>query len=101
MTTSASTSSALKTAAFKPDRSTPSGLLPKPRTAAAQAEDGPTVERAPVRPTNPLGRHGHGSDIAYLTLFLCSPLARFVSVQVIAVDGAGSADMLRLQAGPI
>jgi NAD(P)-dependent dehydrogenase (short-subunit alcohol dehydrogenase family) len=56
---------------------------------------------APVRPTNPLGRHGHGSDIAYLTLFLCSPLARFVSGQVIAVDGAGSADMLRLQAGPI
>ena len=56
---------------------------------------------APVRPPNPLGRHGHGSDIAYLTLFLCSPLARFVSGQVIAVDGAGSADMLRLQAGPI
>ncbi|HEY4928135.1 MAG TPA: SDR family oxidoreductase [Acidimicrobiales bacterium] len=56
---------------------------------------------APARPTNPLGRHGHGSDIAYLTLFLCSPVARFISGQVIAVDGAGSADMLRLQAGPI
>jgi 2,4-dienoyl-CoA reductase [(3E)-enoyl-CoA-producing], peroxisomal len=56
---------------------------------------------APSRPTNPLGRHGHGSDVAYLALFLCSPLARFVSGQVIAVDGAGSADMLRLQAGPI
>ncbi len=41
------------------------------------------------RPTNPLGRHGHGSDVAYLALFLCSPLARFVSGQVIAVDGAG------------
>jgi len=52
-------------------------------------------------PTNPLGRHGHGSDIAYLVLFLCSPMARFVSGQVIAVDGAGATDMLRLRAGPI
>ncbi len=51
--------------------------------------------------TNPLGRHGHGSDIGYLALFLCSPVARFVSGQVIAVDGAGATDMLRLQAGPI
>ena len=53
------------------------------------------------QPTNPLGRHGHGSDVAYLALFLCSPVARFVSGQVIAVDGAGATDMLRLQAGPI
>ena len=45
------------------------------------------------RPTR-LGLHGHGSDIGYLTLFLCSPAARFVSGQVIAVDGAGSTDML-------
>ena len=56
---------------------------------------------APSTPTNPLGRHGHGSDVAYLALFLCSPAARFVSGQVIAVDGAGSADMLRMQAGLI
>jgi peroxisomal 2,4-dienoyl-CoA reductase len=53
------------------------------------------------RPKNPLGLQGHGSDIAYLTLFLCSPMARFVSGQVIAVDGAGSADALKLQAGRI
>ena len=53
------------------------------------------------RPTNPLGIQGHGSDIAYLALFLCSPAARFVSGQVIAVDGAGSTDMLRIQAGKI
>jgi len=51
--------------------------------------------------TNPLGRHGHGSDIGYLALFLFSPVARFVSGQVIAVDGAGATDMLRLRAGPI
>jgi peroxisomal 2,4-dienoyl-CoA reductase len=53
------------------------------------------------RPKNPLGMHGHGSDIAYLALFLSSPAARFVSGQVIAVDGAGSTDMLRMQAGRI
>ncbi len=53
------------------------------------------------RPTNPLGMHGHGSDVAYLALFLCTPAARFVSGQVIAVDGAGTTDMLRLGAGQI
>ena len=53
------------------------------------------------RPKNPLGLQGHGSDIAHLTLFLCSPMARFISGQVIAVDGAGSADLLKLQAGRI
>jgi peroxisomal 2,4-dienoyl-CoA reductase len=53
------------------------------------------------RPKNPLGLQGHGSDIAYLALFLCSPMARFVSGQVIAVDGGGSADLLKMQAGRI
>jgi peroxisomal 2,4-dienoyl-CoA reductase len=53
------------------------------------------------RPKNPLGLHGHGSDIANLALFLCSPMARFISGQVIAVDGGGSADLLRIQAGRI
>ena len=53
------------------------------------------------RPTNPLGIHGHGLDIAYLALYLCSPMARFISGQVITVDGAGSTDMLRMQAGRI
>jgi 2,4-dienoyl-CoA reductase [(3E)-enoyl-CoA-producing], peroxisomal len=53
------------------------------------------------RPRNPLGLQGDGSDIAYLALFLCSPMARFVSGQVIAVDGGGSADLLKLQAGRI
>jgi NAD(P)-dependent dehydrogenase (short-subunit alcohol dehydrogenase family) len=53
------------------------------------------------RPRNPLGLQGHGADIAYLVLFLCSEAARFVSGQVIAVDGAGSADLLKMQAGRI
>jgi len=52
-------------------------------------------------PKNPLGLQGQGTDIAYLTLFLCSPMARFVTGQVIAVDGGGSADQLRLGTGRI
>jgi len=52
-------------------------------------------------PSSPLGMHGQGSDIAYLALFLCSPVARFISGQVIAVDGATSADLLKMQAGQI
>jgi peroxisomal 2,4-dienoyl-CoA reductase len=51
------------------------------------------------RPTNPLGLQGHGSDIAYTVLFLCSPVARFISGQVIAVDGAGTVDQLKLGLG--
>ncbi len=47
-------------------------------------------------PTNPLGMMGHGQDIANVVLFLCSDSARFVSGQVIAVDGAGSVDQLKL-----
>lgn len=59
------------------------------------------VPSGQTRPSSPLAMHGHGSDIAYLVLFLCSPMARFVSGQVIAVDGASSADLLKMQAGPI
>ena len=59
------------------------------------------VPGAADRPTNPLGIQGHGSDVGFLTLFLCSPAARIISGQVIAVDGAGSTDMLRIQPGKI
>jgi 2,4-dienoyl-CoA reductase [(3E)-enoyl-CoA-producing], peroxisomal len=59
------------------------------------------VPGASQQPTNPLGIQGNGSDIGFLTLFLCSPAARFISGQVIAVDGAGAPDMLRIQAGKI
>ena len=51
------------------------------------------------RPTNPLGMMGHGQDIALAVLFFCSASARFVSGQVIAVDGAGTVDQLKL--GPL
>jgi peroxisomal 2,4-dienoyl-CoA reductase len=53
------------------------------------------------RPRNPLGLRGHGSDIAYLALFLSSPMARYISGQVIAVDGGGSADLLKMRTGRI
>lgn len=59
------------------------------------------VADRPARPTNPLGLQGYGSDIANLALFLCTPAARFISGQVIAVDGAGSADLLKLRSGKI
>ena len=48
---------------------------------------------------NPLGRDGHGSDIAYTVLFLCSPAARLISGQVIAVDAAATVDQLKLGLG--
>ena len=51
------------------------------------------------RAVNPLDREGHGTDIAYTVLFLCSPAARLVSGQVIAVDAAASVDQLKLRMG--
>ncbi len=48
------------------------------------------------RPKNLVGIMGHGFDIAYLALFLCTPAARLVNGQVITVDGGSSVDMLKL-----
>ena len=58
--------------------------------------DSVSAEGKPARPRNPVGVIGHGADIAYMLLYLCSPAARFVSGQVIAVDGAGSVDQLKI-----
>ncbi|MBK6276997.1 MAG: SDR family oxidoreductase [Gammaproteobacteria bacterium] len=52
-------------------------------------------------PGSPLGIAGHGSDIAHAVLFFCSPAARFISGQVIAVDGAATVDQLKLGLGRI
>ena len=60
-----------------------------------------SVPGADERPPNPVGIIGHGADIAYLLLFLCTPAARFVSGQVIAADGAGTVDQLKLNLGRI
>jgi NAD(P)-dependent dehydrogenase (short-subunit alcohol dehydrogenase family) len=60
------------------------------------AESVPGSDR---RPANPVGMIGHGADIAHMVLYFCSPAARFVSGQVIAVDGAGTVDLLKLDLG--
>ena len=54
------------------------------------------VRQGESRPTNPMGVTCHGQDIALCVLFLVSPSARHVSGQVIAVDGAGSIDELKM-----
>lgn len=50
--------------------------------------DDSAIERAAI----PLGRRGRPDEIAGAALYLLSDLASFVSGQVIAVDGASSAD---------
>jgi peroxisomal 2,4-dienoyl-CoA reductase len=50
----------------------------------------------PARPRNPVGVNGHGNDIAYMLLYFCSPAARFVTGQVIAVDGGSTVDQLKI-----
>ncbi len=55
-----------------------------------------SVVPAAGRQGNPLGIIGSGDDIANLLLYLCSPAARFISGQIIAVDGAGTVDQMKL-----
>ena len=69
------------------------------RFAEATGSDADADENP--RASNPLGIDGHGTDIAYTVLFLCSPAARFISGQVIAVDGGGSVDQLKMGLGPV
>lgn len=63
---------------------------------ATSAADTDTTDAGPRRARNPLGMVGHGRDIAHMLMYLCSPAGRFVSGQVIAVDGAGSVDLLKI-----
>jgi peroxisomal 2,4-dienoyl-CoA reductase len=46
---------------------------------------------------NPVGVVGHGADIAHMVMYFCSPAGRFVSGQVIAVDGGSSVDQLKIR----
>lgn len=59
------------------------------------------IPQSQGRRPNPLGLSGQGSDIAYMVLYLCSAAARFVSGQVISVDGAGGVDILKMDLNPI
>jgi 7-alpha-hydroxysteroid dehydrogenase len=58
------------------------------RTQALASVLTPEIEKAMLRHT-PLGRLGEASDIANAVLFLCSPLATWVSGQVLTVSGGG------------
>jgi peroxisomal 2,4-dienoyl-CoA reductase len=49
---------------------------------------------------NPVGVVGHGADIAHMVMYFCSPAARFVTGQVIAVDGGSSVDQLKIRVKP-
>ncbi|WPB86020.1 7-alpha-hydroxysteroid dehydrogenase [Sediminicoccus rosea] len=48
----------------------------------------PAIEAAMLKHT-PLGRLGAAEDIAHAVLFLCSPLATWISGQVLTVSGGG------------
>lgn len=58
------------------------------KTAALASVLTPEIERAMLKHT-PLGRLGEARDIANAVLFLCSPLATWVSGQVLTVSGGG------------
>ncbi|CAH0130334.1 7-alpha-hydroxysteroid dehydrogenase [Roseomonas sp. CECT 9278] len=58
------------------------------RTAALSSVLTPEIEKAMLKHT-PLGRLGEASDIANAVLFLCSPLATWVSGQVLTISGGG------------
>jgi peroxisomal 2,4-dienoyl-CoA reductase len=49
--------------------------------------------------SNPLGHKGSKQDVANAVLFLVSEAARFVSGQILYVDGAASVDMLKMKVG--
>lgn len=62
------------------------------RTAALQTVLTPEIEAAMLRHT-PLGRLGEPQDISNAVLFLASPLAGWVSGQVLTVNGGGSQEL--------
>jgi 7-alpha-hydroxysteroid dehydrogenase len=58
------------------------------KTAALASVLTPEIEKAMLKHT-PMGRLGEASDIANAVLFLCSPLATWISGQVLTVSGGG------------
>jgi 7-alpha-hydroxysteroid dehydrogenase len=58
------------------------------RTQALESVLTPEIEKAMLKHT-PLGRLGEATDIANAVLFLCSPLATWISGQVLTVSGGG------------
>lgn len=58
-------------------------------TESAEATYGDAVAQAAVAASMPLGRMGTGADLAGAVLWLCSPLAAWVSGARLNVDGGG------------
>jgi NAD(P)-dependent dehydrogenase (short-subunit alcohol dehydrogenase family) len=63
------------------------GTIRTPRNRIEAEDEDTAAERAAI----PLGRRGEPDDIGGAVLFLLSDLARFVSGQVLSVDGGSSA----------
>lgn len=62
------------------------GMIETPLTHLMLAEDGLAMRERQIAKT-PLARIGEPGDIADVVVFLCSPLARFVTGQNIVIDG--------------
>lgn len=60
------------------------GWIDTPLTAALRADD---ARNSAILSRTPLGRWGRAEDIAGGVLFLCSPLASFITGTVLAIDG--------------
>jgi NAD(P)-dependent dehydrogenase (short-subunit alcohol dehydrogenase family) len=58
-------------------------------TENAEATYGDAAAQARVAASLPLGRMAEGDDVADAVLYLCSPLARYVSGARLQVDGGG------------
>ena len=59
------------------------------QTETAEATYGSAEAQVAIANSLPLGRMGDGTDIADAVLFLCSPLAAYVSGARLQVDGGG------------
>jgi len=58
-------------------------------TETAEATYGPEDTRRAIARSLPLGRMASGEDVANAVLYLCSPLAAYVSGARLQVDGGG------------
>lgn len=65
-------------------------------TAATEGMDRFTAEVAAMAVSNPLGFVGEKTDIANTVLFLVSDAARYITGQIVSVDGGSGVDLFKL-----